>query len=291
MDNCYTLLDSSSDELFTGIVCGNFPLECLLLCVVTLNMYKPINTVYRFMWNTGMRNTNFDNYLLDAIINYDFINSAGIIVAYKGSIFNPLKEHSVHEGHNTLQMDDILTTIFVYLIENDQNNLLYDMFNDNEYVNGYPYTILHRNRFICLLINGYYNTAHILLINGIVEINYIILLNLYCTDLYNDWSNVDAEIIRRKNTLIRYIRDNFGFLREGIQSGINTFVRQNEQVDRDNDPELYTIDPDILMYFFEGRSPHYDRRKDLKYGRSLARVSYICKDLPYGILNPNSLFI
>lgn len=291
--DCFKNIKVNKDDIIIGIICGNFPLECLFTCVqyllnIDINIF---HVKYNFLWNNEMNNKPFENYLLDAIINYDFIHSAGIRCMYKGKLYEPSKQYNIHEGSNTLLMDNILFNIFRMIISS-QNSvlLLLNMFNNNEYVNGYPYTMIHRNRFVCLLINGYYECANFLLSQNLIELNYIVLLCIYCADLYNDWSNTNTEIIYKKNNLIRNIRYQIGNVLElSIQNnfmGTHTYLKQNENLQGNSEIDVlcYTIDQDFLDRFFYISPQKYSR----KYNDTMARISYVSKYSDK--INVNSIF-
>jgi len=291
--DCFKNIKVNKDDIIIGIICGNFPLECLFTCVqyllnIDINIF---HVKYNFLWNNEMNNKPFENYLLDAIINYDFIHSAGIRCMYKGKLYEPSKQYNIHEGSNTLLMDNILFNIFRMIISS-QNSvlLLLNMFNNNEYVNGYPYTMIHRNRFVCLLINGYYECANFLLSQNLIDLNYIVLLCIYCADLYNDWSNTNTEIIYNKNNLIRNIRYQIGNVLElSIQNnfmGTHTYLKQNENLQGNSEIDVlcYTIDQDFLDRFFYISPQKYSR----KYNDTMARISYVSKYSDK--INVNSIF-
>ena len=115
---------------------------------------KIFNKSYKFLWNDKFedyKQDSFTNTILDAVINYVFINSTGIIVEYNGKKYLPKKQNMSLKGTNIYFEKSILHPFLIKYLSFPSN---IDFFLQRT---QYPFSVVQQNRIVCMMKNGYFN--------------------------------------------------------------------------------------------------------------------------------------
>jgi len=156
------------DKLLTG----DIPLNDIEIFIESTiddkSKFNILEQTYTFMWNNELHYTdsNFKNRIFDAIINYDFINSAGIIVNYNNSKFTPEKQNAIFQA--TQDYEPILRSIIHYFIGLDSNKLKILLIEPG---NNYPFNPNLKHSIFSLFFNNYFIIIQDLLNFGIIDID------------------------------------------------------------------------------------------------------------------------
>ena len=96
---------------------------------------------YVFMWNTKIINKPFKNKIMDAVLNYVYVNSAGIIVKYKGKTYHPKKQNQSHQSTNKSYQRILIPFLMEYLKKQDNIDFFLTR-------NEYPFSTVSQNDFL-----------------------------------------------------------------------------------------------------------------------------------------------
>lgn len=199
--NKYLELKGGTKYSLTDLLIGNIPIPEIQNFINENKIVNDLNKKYIFEWNTISPlagNTVFENRVFDAIINYDFINSAGIIVTYNSEKIIPSKQNGI--AQLTQDYEPILKNILLgFSSIVDINDLLTRKGN-------YPYNKLYEYSIFSLFSNDYFDIILDLLQFGLLEadINYLycsICKKIFTSPKYNNDFKLDQII---KFLLLQY---------------------------------------------------------------------------------------
>ena len=174
-----------NEELVGQILVGDIPIERLYDSIRTLappvELPQLLNRPYTFMWNSVMDEHHpfFTNRIFDAIVNYNFINTAGVNVIYQENYLEGSKSRQVMVGEYP-NYEAILNDIFRYFIANDVNLRQLLITRGNEY----PFNPLFSYSIFSLFSNNYFNIIYELLIGGIIEPDLSYLYVMVCKKIF-----------------------------------------------------------------------------------------------------------
>jgi hypothetical protein len=231
-----------NEKLVGLILVGDLPIETLFDSIrevaPPVELHQLLNRQYTFAWNSVMGDHHplFTNRIFDAIVNYNFINTAGVNVIYQDNYLEGSKGRQVMAGEYP-NYEEILNNIFHYFIANGVNLRQLLITRGNEY----PFNPLFSYSIFSLFSNNYFNIIYELLIGGIIEPDLSYLYVMVCKKIFCKYQ---PDVERLIDGILTFLLERRGVPKRFPDDIVEPITNFEKILDRNN--PIYTYNKSIF---------------------------------------------